>query len=95
MTVARIGFAYNPTIEAAVELRDRAGGWCSRRGIAHWAAPAGELPASGDALTGTDVLVVLGGDGTFLRYDLQSIAWMYPGKRYGVMGVDSCVELWR
>lgn len=67
MTLRTVGFAYNPTSEAAVELRDRAGGWCQRRGIDHWAAPAGELDGVAERLAVTDVLVVLGGDGTLLR----------------------------
>ena len=67
MTVTRIGFAYNPTIEAAAELGERAAGWCRMRGIAHWAAPAGETAVLVAELPATDVLVVLGGDGTFLR----------------------------
>jgi NAD+ kinase len=67
MKLSRIGFAYNPTKEAALELRERAEGWCQVRGIAHWAAPAGEFPALVDQLPGTGALVVLGGDGTFLR----------------------------
>ena len=37
------------------------------RGIAHWAAPAGETAVLVAELPATDVLVVLGGDGTFLR----------------------------
>ena len=41
MTVTRIGFAYNPTIEAAVELSARAAGWCGVRGIAQWRAAVG------------------------------------------------------
>ena len=40
--VRRIGFAYNPTSDAAIELRERAAGWCQVRGVDHWAAPAGE-----------------------------------------------------
>ena len=67
MTVGRIGFAYNPTNEAALELRERAAGWCLVRGIDHWAAQANEFAALCDELPSTDVLVVLGGDGTFLR----------------------------
>ena len=67
MTIRRIGFAYNPTIEEASELRERAGGWCRVRGVEHWAAPAGDLDGLVRGLPGTDVLVVLGGDGTFLR----------------------------
>jgi NAD+ kinase len=67
VTVRRLGFAYNPTIEDALELRERAAGWCRMRGIDHWAAPAGETRALVEGLPQTDVLVVLGGDGTFLR----------------------------
>jgi len=67
VTIRRIGFAYNPTNEAAVELSARASGWCQMRGIGEWQAPAGELEALLAELPTTDVLVVLGGDGTFLR----------------------------
>ncbi len=63
----KIGFAYNPTNEQALELRERAIGWCAVRGIPAWAAPAGELDTLVTELPGTDALVVLGGDGTFLR----------------------------
>ena len=67
MTVRRIGFAYNPTSEPATELSDRAAGWCARRGIDHWGAQAGDFDQLRRELGTTDVLVVLGGDGTFLR----------------------------
>ncbi len=67
MTVGRIGFAYNPTIEDDGGLRERAAGWCRVRGVEEWASPAGDLEALVRLLPGTDVLVVLGGDGTFLR----------------------------
>ena len=67
MKLNRIGFAYNPTKEAALDLRERAEGWCEVRGIAHWAAPAGETKALVEQLPETGALVVLGGDGTFLR----------------------------
>jgi NAD+ kinase len=65
--VTRLGFAYNPTIEEAVELRERAEGWCRRRGVDHWAAAAGELDTLLGELPTTTALVVLGGDGTLLR----------------------------
>jgi NAD+ kinase len=65
--VRRIGFAYNPTKEDAVELAARATGWCTMRGIESWVLAAGDTPALLAALPGVDVLVVLGGDGTFLR----------------------------
>ncbi len=65
--MTRLGFAYNPTSEAAVALRERALGWCSVHGVDAWVAEAEETDRLVDELPGTDVLVVLGGDGTFLR----------------------------
>ena len=67
MTVRRIGFAYNPTNDAALELRERAAGWCRMRGIDQWAAQAGDFETLCAELPTTDFLVVLGGDGTLLR----------------------------
>lgn len=67
MTVSRIGFAYNPTIDAAVDLSARAAGWCQVRGIDEWQIPSGDTAALVRELPTTDALVVLGGDGTFLR----------------------------
>jgi NAD+ kinase len=67
VTIERIGFAYNPTIEAAVELSARAAGWCQVRGIGEWQRQSGDLDALVGELRTTDALVVLGGDGTFLR----------------------------
>ena len=73
MSVTRIGFAYNPTSEDALELRERAAGWCRMHGMEQWAAPAGDTADRLEELRRTDALVVLGGDGTFLRA-AQSIA---------------------
>jgi NAD+ kinase len=67
VTVARIGFAYNPTIEASVELSARAAGWCQMHEVGHWQAQSGDMEALVRELRTTDALVVLGGDGTFLR----------------------------
>jgi len=67
VTVTRIGFAYNPTIEAAVELSARAAGWCQMRKIDQWQAQSGDQEVLVRELATTDALVVLGGDGTFLR----------------------------
>jgi NAD+ kinase len=67
VTISCIGFAYNPTMEAAVELSARASGWCRVRDIGEWQAPADDLETLVHELPTTDVLVVLGGDGTFLR----------------------------
>ena len=63
----RVGFAYNPTNDAAIELRERAEGWARTRGLDHWAAQSADAEAMRAGLPGTDVVVVLGGDGTFLR----------------------------
>jgi NAD+ kinase len=67
VTVGRIGFAYNPTIEASVDLSARAAGWCQVRGIGEWQIPSDDTAALVRELPTTDALVVLGGDGTFLR----------------------------
>ncbi len=65
--VRRIGFAYNPTKEDAVELSARATGWCAVRGIESWAIASGDTASLLAALRSVDAVVVLGGDGTFLR----------------------------
>ena len=65
--VRRIGFAYNPTKEDAIELSARATGFCAVRGIDAWTLNSGDFDALREALPGTDAVVVLGGDGTFLR----------------------------
>jgi NAD+ kinase len=64
--VRRIGFAFNPTQSEAIDLRERALAWCRANDIEAWAVPA-EDTAGAEQLRGTEALVVLGGDGTFLR----------------------------
>jgi NAD+ kinase len=92
--VRRIGFAYNPTIEAAIELRERAAGWVETRGLEHWASAAADVEQVTDRLVGTDVLVVLGGDGTFLRAAQAVIGVDVPilGINVGKVGFLSKVE---
>ena len=94
MTIGRIGFAYNPTNDAAVELRERAAGWCRMRNIEHWAAQAQDFDALCADLPTTDVLVVLGGDGTFLRAARAVIDVDVPllGVNLGKVGFLSKVE---
>lgn len=65
--MTRLGFAFNPTSESTLELRERALRWCAGRNVEHWAAPAGEYETLVRELRSTDLLAVLGGDGTFLR----------------------------
>jgi NAD+ kinase len=94
MTAARIGFAYNPTSDAAVELRERAAGWCRMHGVDQWAAQAQDFDALCRELTTTDFLVVLGGDGTFLRAARAVIQVDVPllGVNLGKVGFLSKVE---
>jgi NAD+ kinase len=65
--VNRIGFAYNPTTPAARELLQRGLDWCAAHGADAWASEAADRDRLLDQLATTDVLLVLGGDGTFLR----------------------------
>jgi NAD+ kinase len=94
MSVQRIGFAFNPTSDAALELRDRAEGWCQNGGVDHWSAAAGDAETLHGQLPTTDVLVVLGGDGTFLRA-AQAVALVdvpLLGVNLGKMGFLSKAE---
>jgi NAD+ kinase len=61
------GFAFNPTKPSAIELAERAGDWCRANGAQAWAAESGETEALVARLAQVDCLIVLGGDGTFLR----------------------------
>ena len=94
MTAQRIGFAYNPTNEAAVEVRERAEGWCRMHGIEHWAAQAQDFDLLCRELATTDALVVLGGDGTLLRAARAVIQVDVPllGVNLGKIGFLSKVE---
>jgi NAD+ kinase len=94
VTIGRIGFAYNPTNDAAIDLRERAAGWCRMHGIEHWAAQAQDFEQLCRELPTTDVLVVLGGDGTFLRAARAVIQVDVPllGVNLGKVGFLSKVE---
>lgn len=62
-----IGFAFNPTKPEAVELRDRAMAWCKDHGAEPWSVEAQDTDALVRGLADSEALIVLGGDGTFLR----------------------------
>jgi NAD+ kinase len=63
----RFGLAFNPTKPAAIQLAERAAKWCQDNGAHAWAAESGETQNLVARLKETDGLIVLGGDGTFLR----------------------------
>ncbi len=63
----RIGFVWNPHSERVPELLERARAWCAAQGVESWDAPGDAHERIGEALGVTDVICVLGGDGTFLR----------------------------
>jgi NAD+ kinase len=90
----RIGLAYNPTIDASLELRERAAGWLRLRGIDHWLAPAGDFETLVAELRTTDALIVLGGDGTFLRAARATAEVDVPllGVNLGKVGFLSKIE---
>lgn len=78
-----IGFAYNPTTTTAVALLERALAWCSAHDVEAWTSEAADRATLLSRLPGTDVLVVLGGDGTFLR-----AAWAVSQVDVPILGVN-------
>jgi len=65
--IRRIGFVSNPNIPRVEELLGQARAWCKKRGVEAWEAPADEREQIARLCAGSDLVVVLGGDGTFLR----------------------------
>jgi NAD+ kinase len=65
--VTRIGFAYNPNTERAPAMLARARAWCDGSGVEAWDAAADDRSAISAEMAGTDLVCVLGGDGTLLR----------------------------
>jgi NAD+ kinase len=66
-TTRCIGFAYNPYHPGAEAVLERARAWCAARGVEAWELAADEREQIGERLASTDLVCVLGGDGTFLR----------------------------
>lgn len=63
----RIGFAYNPTNPAVPEVLRRGHAWCQTHAAEAWDAAADDADGIARGCEGSDLVCVLGGDGTFLR----------------------------
>ena len=92
--VRRLGLAFNPTNPAAVRLREQAAAWCAALGMVHWSTTAADLETLRRELPETDVLIVLGGDGTFLLAARGVVQVDVPilGVNLGKVGFLSKVE---
>ncbi len=65
--MSRIGFAWNPYSQRVPPVLERARAWCAVNGQEAWDAPGDAFDAIRGELASTDLVTVLGGDGTFLR----------------------------
>lgn len=67
MTLSSIGFACNPYAANVGEVLARGKAWGTEHGIRTWDATSEEVEELARLIPGSDVVIVLGGDGTFLR----------------------------
>lgn len=70
--VRKIGFAYNPSLDPAAPVLERAARWCAEHGVESWSVRPDEMDVDGNdgidaRYSDSDLVCVLGGDGTFLR----------------------------
>jgi len=63
----RIGFAYNPTNPAVPDVLRRGHAWCRAHQAEAWDAAADDREGIARGCEKSDLVCVLGGDGTFLR----------------------------
>jgi NAD+ kinase len=63
----RIGFVWNPQGGHVPKLLERGRAWCAAHGVDSWDAPGDAKDRIGAELDATELVCVLGGDGTFLR----------------------------
>ena len=65
--MSRFGFAFNPTNPQARAALERGQTWCAANGVEAWDAEADDGDRIAAECVGTDLICVLGGEGTFLR----------------------------
>jgi NAD+ kinase len=65
--VKRFGFAFNPTNPQARASLERARAWCAANEVDAWEAEADDDARIATECVGSDLICVLGGDGTLLR----------------------------
>ncbi|MDQ2941254.1 MAG: NAD(+)/NADH kinase [Chloroflexota bacterium] len=63
----RIGFAFNPYNPQAQAVLQRGKAWCDGHHVESWESAADDRQQIAKASEGSDLVCVLGGDGTFLR----------------------------
>jgi NAD+ kinase len=63
----RVGFARNPHSPQVGEVLARGQAWCAAHNVESWDVPSDDHEALAAAAVGSDLICVLGGDGTFLR----------------------------
>jgi NAD+ kinase len=63
----RVGFVHNPTNPDAREVLQRGRAWCEVHAADAWDASSDDVQQIETAGAGSDLVCVLGGDGTFLR----------------------------
>ncbi len=63
----RIGILYHPMIEAAYSLAEKLDEFLTSEGISVWLCSAWEGKESRAQMSGTDLILSIGGDGTILR----------------------------
>jgi NAD+ kinase len=63
----RIGFAFNPYSDRAPAFLERGRAWCAANDVNAWEAQGDAFDTIAAELPATDLVCVLGGDGTFLR----------------------------
>jgi NAD+ kinase len=93
--IGRVGFVLNPYNEAAHDVLARGRAWCAEHRVSAWDFPADATDEITAACPGTDLVCVLGGDGTFLRTAHAIGATRVPalGVNLGRIGFLAKVEM--